>query len=107
MRGAAASLRHEFIGLYGMVERNWYLVKRYLWWELAFFVWTIANTLTIVFIANGVKATGGEIDVARATTYLLIGAVIWAYLGIIFEFLPRRSPGSGGRARSSTRSWRR
>ena len=27
------------------------------------------------------------IDVNRATTSLLIGAVIWAYLGIIFEFL--------------------
>ena len=39
MRGAAATLRHEFIGLGGVVERNWYLVKRYVWWELAFFFW--------------------------------------------------------------------
>ena len=59
MRGAAATLRHEFIGLYGMVERNWYLIKRYAWWEIAFFFWTAANTLTIVFIAKGVEATGG------------------------------------------------
>ena len=29
MREPAAALRHEFIGLYGMVERNWYLIKRY------------------------------------------------------------------------------
>ena len=50
-------------------------------------VWTIANTLTIVFIAEGIEATGGEIDVNRATTTLLIGAVVWAYLGIIFEFM--------------------
>ena len=50
-------------------------------------VWTVANTLTIVFIAKGIEATGGEIDVTRATTTLLIGAVVWAYLGIIFEFL--------------------
>ena len=49
-------LRGELIGLYGVVERNWYLVKRYAWWELAFFVWTIANTLSIVFIS---KAVGG------------------------------------------------
>jgi ABC-2 type transport system permease protein len=81
------SFRHELIGLGGVVERNWYLVKRYAWWELAFFVWTCANTLTIVFIAKGVEATGGRLDVDRLTTQLLIGAVIWAYLGIIFEIL--------------------
>jgi ABC-2 type transport system permease protein len=87
MRGAAAVLRHEFIGLGGVVERNWYLVKRYIWWELAFFFWTAANTLTIVFIAEGVEATGGTVDIERLTTVLLIGAVIWSYLGIVFEIL--------------------
>jgi ABC-2 type transport system permease protein len=87
MRGAAAVLRHEFIGLTGVVERNWYLVKRYLWWELAFFFWTAANTLTIVFIGKGVEATGGNVDIDRLTTILLIGAVIWSYLGIVFEIL--------------------
>ena len=52
-QGAAASFRHEFISLAGVVERNVYLVKRYIWWDLAFFVWTVANTLTIVFIGKG------------------------------------------------------
>jgi ABC-2 type transport system permease protein len=80
-------LRQELIGLGGVVERNIYLTRRYIWWDVAFFVWTVANTLTIVFIARGVEATGGRIDVDRATMYLLIGAVIWAYLGIVFEFL--------------------
>ena len=87
MLGAAGALRLELVGLAGMVERNFYLVKRYIWWDLAFFMWTVANTLTIVFIAEGVEATGGTLDVERQTTILLIGAVIWAYLGIIFEFL--------------------
>ena len=87
MRGAAATLRAELIGLGGIVERNAYLVKRYAWWELAFFLWTVANALTVVFIAKGVEAAGGELDVNRQTTVLLIGAVIWAYLGIIFEIL--------------------
>ena len=86
-RAIAFAARHELISLGGIVERNWYLVKRYFWWDLAFLVWTIANTLTIVFIAKGIEAGGGEIDVNRATTTLLIGAVIWAYLGIIFEFM--------------------
>lgn len=87
MRAVALTVRHELIGLGGVVERNWYLVKRYIWWDVAFFLWTVANTLSIVFIAEGIEAAGGEIDVNRATTTLLIGAVIWAYLGIIFEIL--------------------
>jgi ABC-2 type transport system permease protein len=87
VHGAASTLRHELIGLTGVVERNVYLVKRYIWWDIAFFFWTVANTLTITFIAKGIEATGGRIDVNRATTTLLIGAVIWAYLGIIFEIL--------------------
>jgi len=82
-----ATVRHELIGAGGVVERNWYLVKRYAWWELAFFVWTVANTLTIVFIAKGVETAGGEVDVNRLTAVLLIGAVVWAYLGIIFEIM--------------------
>ncbi len=86
-RQVAFTLRHELVGLGGVVERNWYLVKRYVWWELAFFVWTVANTLTIVFIAKGVRAGGAPVNVDRLTTVLLIGAVIWAYLGIIFEVL--------------------
>jgi ABC-2 type transport system permease protein len=87
MTGAAATMRHQMIALGGVVERNWYLVKRYAWWEIAFFVWTAANTLTIVFIGKGVEAAGGEVDVNQLTTILLIGAVIWSYLGIIFEIL--------------------
>ncbi len=85
--GAASTLRHQLIGLGGVIERNWYLVKRYALWEITFFLWTAANTLTIVFIAKGVEATGGRVDVNRLTTILLIGAVIWSYLGIVFEIL--------------------
>jgi ABC-2 type transport system permease protein len=83
----AAVIRHELIGLAGVFERNVYLVRRYIWWDIAFFLWTVANTLTIVFIAEGIEATGGQIDVDRVTTILLVGAVVWAYLGIIFEIL--------------------
>jgi ABC-2 type transport system permease protein len=85
MRAVTLAARHELIGLYGVVERNWYLVKRYAMWELAFFVWTIANTLSIVYISRGIGLPPGRIN--EATTTLLIGAVIWAYLGIIFEIL--------------------
>jgi ABC-2 type transport system permease protein len=87
MRALTATTRHQAVALLGVVERNAYLVRRYGWWELAFFVWTVANTLTIVFIADGVQATGGRLDVDRLTASLLIGAVIWSYLGIVFEIL--------------------
>jgi ABC-2 type transport system permease protein len=86
-QGAAAVLRHELIGLAGVFERNVYLVRRYIWWDIAFFVWTLANTLTIVFIGEGVKATNPGVDVNELTTKLLVGAVVWAYLGVIFEIL--------------------
>jgi ABC-2 type transport system permease protein len=84
-RGAAATLRHELIGLSGVVERNLYLVKRYIWWDVAFMVWTIANTLTIVFIARGVDVPKAEQN--ALATKLLVGGVIWAFLGIIFEIV--------------------
>src|SRR3954449_7747937 len=87
MRAMTATMRTQGIALMGVVERNSYLVKRYGWWEAAFFLWTVANTLTVVFIAKGVEATGGRLDVERQTASLLIGAVIWSYLGIVFEIL--------------------
>src|SRR3954449_10679890 len=87
MRAAAGAMRLQAIALAGVVERNAYLVKRYGWWEAAFFLWTVANTLTVVFIAEGVEATGGRLDVERETASLLVGAVIWSYLGIVFEIL--------------------
>src|SRR5690242_9091242 len=87
MRTATGALRYQATALMGVVERNSYLVTRYGWWELAFFAWTVANTLTVVFIAKGVEATGGRLDVERETASLLIGAVLWAYLGIVFEIL--------------------
>jgi ABC-2 type transport system permease protein len=87
MRAWLGTMRAELVGAGGVVERNAYLTKRYIWWDVAWLVWTVANTLTIVFIAEGIDATGGQIDVDETMTYLLIGAVVWAYLGILFAFL--------------------
>jgi ABC-2 type transport system permease protein len=78
-------IRGELIGLYGVVERNLYLTKRYFLWDLAFLVWTIANTLTIVFISRGVNLSAAEQN--ELATKLLVGGVIWAFLGIIFEIV--------------------
>jgi ABC-2 type transport system permease protein len=78
-------LRDELIGLYGVVERNLYLTKRYFLWDLAFLLWTIANTLTIVFISRGVDLSPAQQN--ELATKLLVGGVIWAFLGIIFEIV--------------------
>jgi ABC-2 type transport system permease protein len=78
-------LRGELIGLYGVVERNIYLTRRYLLWDLAFLLWTTANTLTIVFIARGVDLSATQRN--ELETKLLVGGVIWAFLGIIFEIV--------------------
>jgi len=78
-------LRNELVSLGGIVERNWYLTKRYWPWDLAFMFWTIANTLTIVFIARGVHVSAARQN--ELATALLVGGVIWAYLGIIFEIV--------------------
>jgi ABC-2 type transport system permease protein len=85
MSELALNMRHELIALGGVVERNLYLVKRYIWWDVAFLLWTIANTLTIVFIARGVGLSPAEENELAAK--LLVGGVIWAFLGIIFEIV--------------------
>jgi ABC-2 type transport system permease protein len=81
----AIEARRQLVGLFGIVERNVYLTKRYLLWDVAFMVWTIANTLTIVFIAR--SAGLDSVRENRLATSLLVGATIWAFLGIIFEFM--------------------
>ncbi len=87
IRDASAAVRREAIGFAGIIERNTYLIRRFAWWELAWFLYTIANTLTIVFIAKGVEAQGGQLNVNRVTIVLLIGAVVWSYLGLVFEIV--------------------
>jgi len=79
------TIKHELVGLVGIVERNVYLTKRYFLWDVAFLLWTIANTLTIVFIARGVNVPVSQQN-ALATKFL-VGGVIWAFLGIIFEIV--------------------
>ena len=85
MSDFALETRNQLVGLFGIVERNVYLTKRYFLWDVAFMVWTIANTLTIVFIARAAGPRPGAEN--TLATQLLVGATIWAFLGIIFEFM--------------------
>ena len=101
----AIEMRNQLVGLFGIVERNMYLTKRYFLWDIAFMFWTIANTLTIVFIARAANLPPAKEN--TLATLLLVGATIWAFLGIIFEFMTETVAWGAGKGRSSTRSWRR
>ena len=80
----------ELIAAWGFAQRNYYLTKRYFWWELVWLVYTTANAMSIGFIGAGVaQVTGQEapLDMAALTTYLLVGALLWSYLSMLFDIL--------------------
>src|ERR671923_204909 len=76
MRTAAHAARHQAIALLGVVERNAYLVKRYGWWELAFFLWTGA-------------------DFGAALLLLAVASVSFVGIGMVTAVLPLISPEKG------------
>lgn len=75
----------EVIAVWAYAQRNYYLTKRYFMWEVVWVVYSTMNALTIGFIGAGL---GGTNDlVARTTTFLLIGTLLWSYLSMIFDLL--------------------
>src|SRR4029079_19490559 len=81
----AIEMGNQLVGLFGIGDLNVYLTKRYFLWDIAFMFWTIANTLTIVFIARAADLLAAKENTLALA--LLVGATIWAFLGIIFEFM--------------------
>jgi ABC-2 type transport system permease protein len=75
----------ELIAVWGYAQRNYYLSKRYFMWELFWLVYSTMNALTIGFI--GVNFGGSSEEMAYATTFLLIGTLLWSYLSMIFDLL--------------------
>lgn len=74
--GNVPRMRLRFLA---MIERNFTLIKRYLAWEVVWVFYSIVNSLCIGFI--GVKM-GKEY-----VMYLVIGALIWGFLSILFHEL--------------------
>ena len=70
----------ELKASYAFVERNFYLTKRYWGWEVAWFVYALTGALTITLI-------GADQGDKRLLVSLLIGAVFWNYLSIVFGFI--------------------
>ena len=73
-------IARELRASYAFVERNFYLTKRYWGWEVAWFVYALTSALTITLIG----ADQGDVELL---VYLLIGAVFWNYLSIVFGFI--------------------
>ncbi len=69
----------EFSASYGLVERNFSLVRRYLSWEVVFLFYTIVNTVTIGLIA--VERPG---EANQRVLYLIVGALLWGFLSVLF-----------------------
>ena len=77
----------EMVAVWGYVQRNYFLTKRYLMWEVVWLVYVTINAMAITFIGAGVEAAGGTVDTRFLMTYLLVGALLWNYLSMLFDVL--------------------
>ena len=88
MRGTVKPLwLTEMVAVWGYVQRNYFLTKRYFMWEVVWLVYVTINAMAITFIGAGVEASGGRYDGEFWMTYLLVGALLWNYLSMLFDVL--------------------
>ncbi len=80
--------RHvELNALFGFAERQMHVVKRYWVWELVWLFYSLVSVLSIGYLASGLGALGaegGSFDLHKAQLYLLVGALLWGYLSLVF-----------------------
>ncbi len=82
------TLIQEVRASYAFMERNAFLVKRYLSWEVVWLVYSIANSLSVSFIGMGMEQLSGQdIDGRNLVLYLVIGTLVWRYLSLIFYWI--------------------
>src|SRR3990172_1300360 len=75
-----SAMGRELKASYAFVERNFNLTKRYWGWEAAFLVYALAGALSITLI-------GKEQGDPRLILSLMIGAIFWNYLSVVFSFI--------------------
>src|SRR5438128_3584832 len=79
--------RSDLSALLGFAERQLYVYKRYWVWEVVWLFYSIVSVLSIGFLASGLGSLGvanGSFDLRRAQLYLLVGALLWGYLSLVF-----------------------
>ena len=70
----------ELRASFAFVERNFNLTKRYWGWEVAWLVYSLAAALAVAFI-------GVAQDDPELLQVLIIGAIFWNFLSIVFGFI--------------------
>src|SRR5947199_7658114 len=75
-----AMLAHEMKASYAFIERNFHLTKRYWGWEIAFLVYSVAGALSVSLI-------GADLGNARLLLTLMVGAIFWNYLSVVFSWI--------------------
>ena len=84
---SATVRRTELNALLGFTERQFHVVKRYWLWEVVWLFYSLVSVLSIGFLASGLGSLGvqgGSFDLRKAQLYLLIGALLWGYLSLVF-----------------------
>jgi len=74
------TLTRELGASYAFMERNFFLVKRYWGWEMAFMVYAVAGAMSIALI-------GLDQGNQALVFSLMIGAVFWNYLSTVFSII--------------------
>lgn len=75
---------------YAFIERNLHILRRYWSWELVWLTYNIADSLAVSFIGLGMGKIGGltsSVDTHYMVFYLLIGALVWRFLAMIFFWM--------------------
>ena len=82
------TVRHSEMGaLLGFAERQLYVYKRYWVWEVVWLFYSVVSVLSIGFLASGLGTLGAgseSFDLRKAQLYLLVGALLWGYLSLVF-----------------------
>jgi ABC-2 type transport system permease protein len=85
---ALSASRWESTAFRGFFERQYHLYRRYWVWEVVWFLYSVATVLSVGYLASGLNAIGaGESPAAvgRAQVYLLVGALLWTFMSLLFH----------------------
>ena len=87
MRGTVKPLwLSELVAVWGYVQRNYFLTKRYFMWEVVWLVYVTVNAMAITYIGAGAKGFSAK-EAQEFMTFLLVGALLWNYLSMLFDVL--------------------
>jgi ABC-2 type transport system permease protein len=65
---------------YAFAERNFFLTRRTWAWEIAFLVYSVASALSVSLIGVDQRS-------ARLVLSLMVGAIFWNYLSVVFGWI--------------------